>query len=159
MLNYIKFNKGSIMIREIIYTLCLSSISLMALDTGDKIPQNIQEQLNLDNNKTYIIDFFASWCKSCKHELPLVAKIHNQQVAEVIGVNVDKKRELGKAFVEKLNLPFKVVYDIDKRFIEAFNPLGFPAIYYVKNGKVVHVIFGAVDKIDEQIAKDLKDIK
>ena len=131
----------------------------MALEIGDKVPTNIQEQLNLTSNKTYIIDFFASWCKSCKHELPLVANVYNKQLAEVIGINVDKKKEDGEAFVQKLNLPFKVIYDTDKKFIETFDPLGFPAIYYIRNGQVVNIIFGAVDKIDEQINKDLKAIK
>ena len=147
------------MIKTTIYALCFSTISLMALDVGDKVPQNIQEQLNLDNNQTYIIDFFASWCKSCKKELPLIAKVHNDKLVEVIGVNVDKKKEDGEAFVKKLDVPFRVIYDTDKVFIEAFDPLGFPALYYVKNGKVVNVIFGAVDSIDEQIAKDLEKIK
>ena len=147
------------MIKTTIQALIFSTITLMALDTGSSIPQNIQEQLKLDNNQTYIIDFFASWCQSCKKELPLVSKVHNDKLVEVIGINVDKKKEEGEAFVQNLNLPFRVIYDTDKAFIKAFDPLGFPAIYYVKNGKVVNVIFGAVEHIDEKIAKDLEEIK
>ena len=147
------------MIKKTIYALCFSTISLMALDTGDSIPQNIQAQLNLDSNKTYVIDFFASWCKSCKKELPLISKVHIKQTVEVIGVNVDKKKEDGEAFVQKLNVPFRVIYDTNKEFIGAFDPIGFPALYYVRDGKIVKTIMGAVDNIDEQIAKDIKEIK
>ena len=147
------------MIKKTIYALCFSTISLMALDTGDTVPQNIQTQLNMEKNKIYVIDFFASWCKSCKKELPLVSKVHSEQIVEVIGVNVDKKKEDGEAFVQKLAVPFKVIYDTDKAFIGVFNPLGFPALYYVKNGKIIKSIMGAVDNIDEQITKDIKEMK
>ncbi len=131
----------------------------MALDTGDIIPQNIKTQLNLDSNKTYVIDFFASWCKSCKKELPLISKVHIEQTVEVIGVNVDKKKEDGEAFVQKYNVPFRVIYDTNKEFIGVFDPIGFPALYYVRNGKIVKIIMGAVDNIDEHISKDIKEIK
>jgi thiol-disulfide isomerase/thioredoxin len=147
------------MIKKTIYALCFSTISLMALDTGDTLSMDMQRELNLENNKTYVIDFFASWCKSCKKELPLISKVYNEHIVEVVGVNVDKKKEDAEAFVKELNLPFKVIYDTDKKFIEAFNPIGFPSLYYIKDGKIVKSIMGAVDAVDEQIAKDIEEIK
>lgn len=147
------------MLKKALYTLLLSTISMMALETGESIPKKISEKLNMQADKVYVIDFFASWCKSCKKELPLVANVHNDKVAEVIGINVDKKKENGEALVKKLELPFHVIYDEDKLMIETFDPIGFPAIYYVKNDKVLHVIFGAVESIDEKITNDLKELK
>jgi len=147
------------MFKKITYSLLFSSIALFALESGDSIPKKIQEKLNLETDKVYLIDFFASWCKSCKKELPLVANIYNDKVVQVVGVNVDKIQEDGEKFVKDLSLPFPVVYDMDKSLVKTFNPLGFPAIYYVKNGKVIHVIFGAVEDIDKKIAEDIKSIK
>jgi len=147
------------MLKKILYTLLFSSVTLMALETGDAVPQNIQDKLKLESDKIYVVDFFASWCKSCKKELPLITNIYNNKVANVIGVNVDKNREDGEKFVKDLELPFPVVYDSDKSLVEAFDPMGFPAVYYVKNGKVLNVIFGAVEEIDKKITEDLKSIK
>ncbi len=147
------------MIKKTLSTLLLSTFAVMALETGDAVPQAIQDELKLQANQTYVIDFFASWCKSCKKELPLVEKVAKENVANVIGVNVDKKEEDGKKFVSDLGLTFPVIYDNDKKLVEAFDPMGFPAIYYVKDGKVVNVIFGAVDDIDEQIKKDMQELK
>ena len=147
------------MIKKTLSTLLLSSFAVMALETGDAVPQAIQDELKLENNQTYVIDFFASWCKSCKKELPLVQKVAQENVANVIGVNVDKKEEDGKKFVADLGLTFPIIYDNDKKLVEAFDPMGFPAIYYVKDGKVVNVIFGAVNDIDEQIKKDMQELK
>jgi len=147
------------MLKKTLYSLLFSTVAVMALETGDTLPQNIQEQLKLESDKIYVIDFFASWCKSCKKELPLIANLYNNQVSEVVGINVDKNKEDGEKLVTELALPFPVVYDTDKALVEAFNPLGFPAVYYVKNGQVVNVIFGAVEEIDKKITEDIKAIK
>jgi thiol-disulfide isomerase/thioredoxin len=144
---------------KIVYALLFSTITIMALEVGDTIPKDIQEELKIENNQTYVIDFFASWCKSCKKELPLISKLYNDNVVEVIGVNVDKEQSDGEKFVKDLELPFPIYYDHEKSLVKSFDPVGFPAIYYVKDGKVVHVIFGAVDEIEKQITKDMKEIK
>jgi len=147
------------MFKKIIYSLLFSSITLLALESGDTIPKEIQDKLNLEADKVYIIDFFASWCKSCKKELPLIANMYNDKVVQVIAINVDKSQKDGEKFVNKLNLPFPVVYDTDKNLVKTFDPFGFPAIYYVKNGKILNLIFGAVEDIDKKIIEDLKSFK
>jgi thiol-disulfide isomerase/thioredoxin len=131
----------------------------MALETGDAIPKNIQEKLKLESNQVYVVDFFASWCKSCKKELPLISNVYNEKIAQVIGINVDKHQEDGEKMVADLKLPFPVVYDTDKSLVKAFDPMGFPAVYYIKNGQILNVIFGAVEEIDKKIAEDIKAIK
>jgi len=147
------------MIKKIVYTLLFSSLGLMALETGETLPTKVQEELKLENDKVYLLDFFASWCKSCKKELPLVQKTYEANEVNVIAINVDKKREDGEQLVAKLGLTFPVLYDSDKSLVEAFDPMGFPAIYYVRNSQVIKIIFGAVDNIDEQIINDLKELK
>ncbi len=147
------------MLKTIFSVLLFSSISLMALERGDTISSDIQERLELETDKVYVINFFASWCKSCKKELPLVSKIYNEKVVKIVGVNVDKKKEDGEKFVNELLLPFPIVYDTEKNLVETFDPLGFPAIYYVKNGQILNVLFGAVDNIDEKIINTLKEMK
>lgn len=147
------------MFKKTLYTLLLSTMSIMALEIGDTVPDKIQSKLNMEADKVYVLDFFASWCKSCKKELPLVAKVHNDKITNVIGINVDKKKEDGEKLVSELELPFPIIYDEEKSIVETFDPVGFPAIYYVKNNKILHVIFGAVDDIDKKIISDMKEIK
>ena len=147
------------MFKKTLTSLFISTVAVMALNTGDTLPQNIQTQLNLESDKVYVIDFFASWCKSCKKELPLIANLYNNKISEVVGINVDKNREDGEKLVSELALPFPIVYDTDKALVEVFDPLGFPAVYYVKNGQILNVIFGAVEEIEKKITEDIKAIK
>jgi len=145
-----------------IILLSIFSLNLFALNTGDKIPQSLSNYIGLNvENKIYIIDFFASWCNSCKKELPLISKIHNSKnsIYQIIGIDVDKNVNKGIAFQKKLNLKFKIINDPQSNVISVFNPIGMPTIYYVKNRTILKIIPGAVKNIDQQILSDIKNIE
>lgn len=151
--------------RFIILTLFLSSL-LFSYQEGDTISKNIQTKLNIKEDKIYIIDFFASWCKSCKKEMPYISKVHQKidsNKVEIIGIDVDKDIEKGKAFQKELKsknaLTFRVINDPQNNIVKEFNPIGMPALFYIQNNKVVHVIYGAVDNIDQIILGDLKRLQ
>lgn len=139
---------------------------LMAYEKGDTVNDLVAEHLGCKENKIYIIDFFGSWCSSCKKELPLLSKLStliDPQRVEIIGVDVDKDINAGMAFQKRLKsenkLNFRVINDPQNLIISEFNPIGMPTLYYVKNRKVLGVITGAVDKIDEKILADLKEME
>lgn len=151
--------------RFLILTILLSSL-LFSYQEGDTISQNIQKRLNIKEDKIYIIDFFASWCKSCKKEMPYISKVHQKidsNKVEIIGIDVDKDIEKGKDFQKELKsknaLTFRVINDPENSIVKEFNPIGMPALFYIQNKKVVHVIYGAVDNIDQVILNDLKRLQ
>ncbi|RLA72352.1 MAG: TlpA family protein disulfide reductase [Epsilonproteobacteria bacterium] len=151
--------------RSILLTLLLSPL-LFSYQQGDTLSQNIQDKLNIKEEKIYIIDFFASWCASCEKEIPYISKVHQQvdsSQVEIIGVDVDKKIENAEAFQKELKergaLTFRVVNDPENSIIKAFKPIGMPALFYIKDKKVIDAVFGAVDNIDEVIIADLKRLQ
>ena len=139
----------------------LTSISLLAYQKGDSVEPNIAQKLELQKEKIYIIDFFASWCESCKKEMPLLIKASKEMDKskfELIGVDVDEDISKGKEFQKELNISFRVIDDTKNEIIKAFNPLGMPSLYVIKGGKVVDFLFGAKDDIDKLIAQELKEL-
>ena len=151
--------------RFLILTLFLSSL-LFSYQEGDTISQNIQTKLNIKEDKIYIIDFFASWCKSCKKEIPYISKVYQKvdsSQVEIIGIDVDKDIEKAKSFQKELKsknaLTFRVINDPQNSIVKEFNPIGMPALFYIQNNKVVHMIYSAVDNIDEIILNDLKRLQ
>lgn len=149
------------MLKKLLLVSTIGVSSLFAFDVGDKLDTKTINGLKLTNDKVYVIDFFASWCASCKIELPLISKTNTQidkSKFEIIGINSDKNIKKGKSFVKKLNLNFKVIYDNKLEFISKFNPIGVPAIYYIKNFEVKKVIYGAVHEIDKKILKDIQKL-
>lgn len=124
---------------------------------GDTVSASVKEKLTLEEDKVYVINFFASWCKSCKHELPLINKVSKE--IRLIGINIDRNRHDGEAFVNQLGLNFKIVYDDESIIVKEFNPIGVPAIYFIKDGQVVAKKIGAVDEVDTYILTTLEELK
>ncbi len=144
--------------RFIAILIMLNSI-LFAYQKGDSLDQEISQKLNLQPKKIYIIDFFASWCASCKKELPLISKLSDkldQSSVEIIGIDVDEDVKKGEAFQKEMQLSFRVINDSQSNIIKVFNPVGMPAIYIIKEGRVANLLLGAKDNIDELIKSDLK---
>ena len=139
---------------------------LLAYQKGDLLSPEMAAHLGLEKNKLYVIDFFASWCGSCQKEIPLICsadkKIDHTKI-EIIGIDVDQKPQQGIAFQKGLkeqhHLKFKIVNDPQNLVISKFAPVGMPTLYYVKNRKVLKVITGAVDEIDQQILDDPKEME
>jgi thiol-disulfide isomerase/thioredoxin len=143
----------------VIITFCI--VNVYGYRVGDTLDKSIVNQLELKDSKVYIIDIFASWCASCKIELPLISKLNNNiddSKYKIIGIDIDKKLEDGKNFTKNLDLKFKIIYDNKNILVEKFKPIGVPAIYYIKNNKVIKVIYGAVHDIDKKILVDLKGL-
>jgi len=150
------------MLKKIFFVSILSVSTLFAFQIDEKLDATTVQELGLTKDKIYILDFFASWCVSCKIELPLISKLNNQidqEKYKIIGIDVDKDLDKGKAFVEKLQLNFDIYYDNKSQLISKFNPIGVPAIYYIKDLKIQKVIYGAVHNIDKKIAEDIKKLR
>ena len=149
------------MFKKIVTLFITFTLSLYALNEGDSIPENVQKQLQMQNDKVYIINFFASWCKSCKKELPLISQVYHDTSHNIIAISAHKDEYEAKAkkFVKNLKLPFRVIYDTEQKIINSFEPKGFPALYYVKNGKILKSIIGAIDNIDVHIKQHIKELK
>ena len=148
------------MMKFIITSLLVSTL-LFGYQKGDMVSPTISKKLDLKNDKIYIIDFFASWCGSCKEEMPLLIKASQEMDKskfELIGVDVDEELAKGEAFQKELNISFRVVNDPKNEIIKAFDPLGMPSLYAIKEGKVVDFLFGAKDNIDKLIADELKEL-
>jgi len=143
------------MFKKILPLACVLMLTnAYAYKVGENIDVNIAKTLKIDDSKITIVDFFASWCVSCKKELPLINNLNktiNKKKVEIIGVGADKEIAKGKAFQKNLALDFRIHDDPSQEVIAAFNPIGMPAVYILKGGKVVDVIFGAVPNIDKEL--------
>lgn len=149
-----------------LFLLLLLSTLAFAYEKGDTIDPEMVKYLELKENKVYVIDFFASWCSSCKKELPLISKAKDnsdENKVEFIGIDVDKDIKKGLAFQADLkkdgHLNFKIINDPQNVIVSKFNPTGMPTLYYVKNHIILEITTGAVADIDEHIINYLKGIQ
>lgn len=75
----------------------------------------LEELLNREDDKTYVVNFWATWCKPCVEELPYFEAINDKYVdkqVEVVLVSLDfpsRAEELLLSFVEKRNIKSDVL--------------------------------------------------
>lgn len=63
------------------------------------VTKNNFEETVLKNEKTVLLDFWATWCGPCRMIAPIVEEIANERDDITVGkVNVDEERELAKKF-------------------------------------------------------------
>ena len=129
-----------------------------ALQRGDSLPAELASKLALDPEKISMVDFFASWCVSCRIELPEVdhlSKVLKGESVEFVGIQVDEDAEVGSQFLKEMALSLRVVDDQNQQIIGIFEPIGMPALYYIQHNKVLGIRFGAIPNIGEIIKQDL----
>jgi thiol-disulfide isomerase/thioredoxin len=93
------------------------------------------------SGKVYLIDFWAEWCSPCKMEMPNVLAVYNElnpKGFEIIGVNLDEKKENAQKYVTDNNIKWKHIYSgagWKDANVESFRVQGIPATFLVdKNG-------------------------
>ncbi len=145
--------------------LSLFPLSSSALELEEKLTPELIAELKIDPNKITLIDFFASWCVSCRVELPQISQLVPQldpKQFEVIAINVDEELSEGQDYIDSFaqqgGLNFRVVMDTKQKVIEIFEPLGMPALYYIQNGTVKIMHLGAMPNIDDVIVSDLSTL-
>ena len=146
--------------KRIIAVAVFMTLTLSAgLGKGSTIDAGTARMLHLQNGRTYAIDFFASWCHSCKREVADLSKVNGRGVT-VIGVDIDQKAAEGKRFQASMRkagkLRYRVVNDFSNRIIGRFNPPGVPAVYVVRDRKVLGAIIGAKNNIGQHVLRYAK---
>jgi cytochrome c biogenesis protein CcmG/thiol:disulfide interchange protein DsbE len=132
-----------------------------ALQRGDSLPDELVAKLALDPDKISLVDFFASWCVSCRIELPDVDHLSKElsgDNVEFVGIQVDEDSEVGAKFLKEISLSFRVIDDQKQQVISTFEPIGMPALYYIQHNKVLGVRLGAIANIGAVIKQDLTQL-
>jgi peroxiredoxin len=111
--------------------------------------------------KPVLINFFASWCTSCRAEMPAIEaayQAHKDQGFTVVGVNTLESGD-GVAFYREMGVTFPAVFDpgIPGKIGKAYGVTqGLPAsIFLDRSGKVDLIQFGGVTRgfVEQELQK------
>ena len=147
-------------------------ISEAANDNSNEVPlyetfDDFEEAiLKHDDDKIYVINFWATWCAPCIKELPYFDELQTKypDEYEVVMVSLDFKKQYESRvipFVEKKNYNSKVVMMADPKandWIDRVDPTwsgAIPATYIYRGDNHIFAEreFHSVDEIEEQIEK------
>lgn len=116
-----------------------------------------QERLTKDSFKgrRVILHFFASWCKYCREEHPLMKTLSTRPNVILFGVNVHDKREEAISWLEEDGDPYeKVGFDEKGEVALAWGVMATPQTFVInEQGRIIYQYSGSLtsDRIKEKI--------
>jgi cytochrome c biogenesis protein CcmG/thiol:disulfide interchange protein DsbE len=109
--------------------------------------------------KTVIVNFWASWCSTCKEEAQVVSDVEKKWRAKgVVFVGVDSHDTTAGAhtYIQNYGIGFQSVQDPESAIGAQYDVTGLPETYFLDTkGKIVEKYMSAVDAVtlDTMIAK------
>ena len=94
----------------------------------------------------YLINFWASWCVTCRSEHPLITKLAKSGALNVIGINFRDEKADAKAWLARAGDPYEVnLHDGDGRTSINFGVYAAPESFLVDaTGTIVFKQLGAM---------------
>lgn len=107
--------------------------------------------------KPLIVDFWATWCNTCKETIPKLADLSEKykgQGLTVIGISVDKgSEEKIKKAAKRLGINYLVLHDKDNTLSKTFGFSGIPSVYvYNAKGALTKAMPGYDPDQESQLA-------
>ncbi len=97
---------------------------------------------NIIGKKPVLLVFWASWCPSCKSEVPRINELVEKYRAkgmEFIGINIgsNDSPKRAKAFMKKTGMTYPVVFDKSGKISSQYRIVGVPTIIVADSAGVV----------------------
>ncbi len=115
-----------------------------APDFTENTPDGKPISLSSLRGNVVLVDFWASWCKPCRMEMPNVKQVYNKYHSkgfEIIGVSLDREKSAWEGAIAQDQLPWKHVSDLGFWNNAAAQQYGVNSIPYTvlvdKDGKVI----------------------
>jgi cytochrome c biogenesis protein CcmG/thiol:disulfide interchange protein DsbE len=112
--------------------------------------------LNDFKGKVVYLDFWASWCGPCKQSFPFMNDLqakYGSRGLQIVGVNLDPKREDADGFLAKTPAAFAIGYDAKGESLKRYAIAGMPTSVLIgADGKVLKVHSG----FEESHRKDIE---
>ena len=128
------------------------NLPLSLLDMKDN-----QHNLKSYQGKVVLLNFWASWCPPCVHEIPSMVRLKNIMKGkpfEILAVNLGEEQAEIVSFLNRNKVNFPVLRDPKGRAVKDWRVFAYPSTYLIdKKGRIRSAKFGGYDW-DSPLAKE-----
>ncbi|RIL09193.1 MAG: redoxin [Proteobacteria bacterium] len=147
----------------------LLSTSCLAIEAGQAAPEftlpnlhDAEVSLSEHRGKIVYVDFWASWCASCKQSLAWMKGLNSRfgtHNLSVIAVNLDDDRASALKMIEGLQPDYEVVFDATGRTPEDYKVEVMPSSLLIdREGRIVKVFRGFRESSKQEVEENLRTL-
>lgn len=140
-----------------------AQLPAVTLKTIDGKSVNTSELSNDD--KPFIIDSFATWCKPCNSELDAIAEVYEDWQQEtgvkIVAVSIDQAQNISKVkpLVENHGWEYEVLLDPNGDFKRALGIQMIPYVLIVDgHGNIVYKHNGYIDGAETELIEKVREL-
>ena len=121
-------------------------------------------QLSAYQGSVVLVNFWATWCAPCIHEMPTLQKVSEMfkgQRFQVLAVNLGEEAKRIRAFMEKFTpkLDFPILLAHEQSIMQTWKIQGLPLSYIVNSrGRWVYQALGPRDFSHPHIVSRIQDL-
>ena len=96
--------------------------------------------------KVVLVNFWATWCRECRSEMPVLQSLHRELAARglvIVGINAREDARAVARYAEELGLTFPLVLDPAGKINDLYGVIGLPTTFVVaRDGRAVAFAVG-----------------
>ena len=93
--------------------------------------------------KPVLLNFWASWCRPCRDEMPHIQQVYEEWSDKglvVLAINLGESSSKVKEFVQSYGLPFPVLLDTKGDIAQKYNVRGLiPTTFFIDKNGIIQV--------------------
>lgn len=119
--------------------------------------------LHSDTGKVLLVNFWASWCPPCVHEMPSMQKLTHEINAKskdafkIIAVNMGEDSKTINEFLNtKVSVDFDILLDSNGTALKQWKIFAFPTSFIIdKKGTIRYAIYGAINWLEADVIEKI----